>query len=159
MSVDNIAKLLSGGEFSLERLVRYRDTVATFFGAFPGLEKYKRSTEEELERSGSIASLMGNRRVRSSAGPLTPKERRWALSQRIQGTASLIFKRALLGLAERFGKESIVLPMHDAVLMQYDEPQHLAAANEASEIMAAAFQEWCPNVKPRISLGEFASGG
>lgn len=156
MSIDNIAKLLAGSDFSLERLVLYRDAVTEFFRRFAGLASYRQRMQDQLETNGFASSLMGNRRVRRAAGPLTNKERRWALNHIIQATASLIFKRALIVLAERFGNASIVLPMHDAVLLQLDNASLPKATAEAMSLMKDAFSTYCPNVTPRIANTAFA---
>jgi hypothetical protein len=155
MTAENIAKLLAGPQFNLEALIRFRDAVSGFFGAFPGLEVYRRSVTEELERTGSIGTLLGNRRIRLSTGPLDNKERRWAISQSIQGSASLIFKQAMIQLAKRFGNDSILVPMHDAVLMQFDRREVGSAEAVAKGIMAAVFQAHCPSIQPRVVSASF----
>jgi len=155
MSTDNIAKLLSGPQFNLEALVQFKDAVSGFFGAFPGLEAYRHSLAEELRLTGSVKTLMGNRRIRLSAGPLDNKERRWAISQAIQGSASLIFKQAIIRLAKGFGNDSILVPMHDAVLMQFDRTTVDNEEAEAKEIMVTVFQEQCPSIKPKVVSASF----
>jgi DNA polymerase-1 len=157
MSKESIAGMLAGPTAGAAVRKRYQDTIAVFFGAFPGLESYRCALIAELAKTGSVSTLMGNRRVRTSQGTLTHKEQRWAISQAIQGSASLIFKCSLLKLVERFGLQSIVLPMHDAVLMQFDERGADAAETEAKGIMAATFMEWCPDVIPRVATANFAA--
>jgi len=81
------------------------------------------------------------------------------VSQAIQGTASLIFKKALIGLASRFGNESVLLPMHDAVLLQLDTTtQSLEASQaDAQSIMAATFRECCAGIEPKVVAGPFCA--
>jgi DNA polymerase I-like protein with 3'-5' exonuclease and polymerase domains len=155
MGIDTIAKLLSGPDVDLERVMRFKKAVSSFFEALPALEEYRESLTEKLEEDGFVETLMGNRRRRLSTGPLDNKERRWAVSQAIQGSASLIFKEALLRLEKCLGVNSIVLPMHDAVLMQFDERDALEAEAEAKSIMISAFKERCSTIVPKVVTAEF----
>lgn len=158
MSRDNIAKLLAGPDATVEQLTKYKDLVKSFFDAFPKLDEYKKTLEVRLEAEGFVSTLFGNRRVRNSKGGLTHKERRWAVSQMIQGTASLVFKEALIGLAKRFGRDSILLPMHDAVLMQLpvSPGNNESEKIEAVGIMKEAFTKWCGAAQPKVVIQSFA---
>lgn len=156
MTSENIAKLLAGHDAHLVRLKEFKDLVVAFFSAFPSLITYKSSLEEQLIRDGQIGTLFGNHRVRTSKGGLTYKEKRWALSQVVQGTASLIFKTALLSLAKEFGPDSILLPMHDAVLMQLPTNDNLQCNQErAAQLMSDAFLRWCPGMRPKVIQSSF----
>jgi hypothetical protein len=152
MSAERISEILARGSIEQER-DRLTASISTFFNAVPSLASYRQEMQELLLREGYVSSVMGNRRYRTNNGPLSAVEKRWALNQRIQGTASLIFKQAIIDLAEAFGPESILLPMHDAILMQFEERRD--PKKEVEEIMVRSFQEWCPNVKPRIIAGDF----
>jgi DNA polymerase I-like protein with 3'-5' exonuclease and polymerase domains len=89
-------------------------------------------------------------------GPLTFKEKRWALNHPVQATESPIFKEALVALSERFGGESIVLPVHDTV-MQFKSDIHFEEhKTEAENIMLAAFRNRCPVLNERVSAGNFS---
>lgn len=158
MSADNIAKLVSGQAGNEVELQQYKESVERFFGSFPGLARYRTEMALELETRGFASSQCGNRRYRQDKGPLTPAERRWALNQPIQSTASLIFKEALLALAAEFGFNSIVLPIHDAVLMQFEANGDFETKVEvAQSIMQRAFTLRCPSISARVSAGSFAS--
>ncbi len=157
MSTENIVKSLSPADLNLSDRVSLRDRILSFFDAYPGVITFRRKVEEQLERHGEVRSAFGNRRVRTSTGALSPKERRWAASQVIQGTASLIFKEALMAIAAKFGPRAIVLPMHDAALLQFDTSsigrgEFVAGAKAA---MVAAFEGRCPDVKARIADSAF----
>ena len=82
-------------------------------------------------------------------------EHRWALSQKVQGTASLIFKEALLGLSNEFGHNAILLPMHDAVLLQFERGHTQENKLKAKQIMIEAMQHRCPGVRPRVIPSAF----
>lgn len=151
MKQENIAKLLAGADASMEELSKYEHIVLQFFNAFPKLAEYKQSLQADLLRDGHVSTVFGNHRRRSKTGNLSFKEARWAISQKIQGSASLIFKEAIIGLAKEFGPDSIVLPMHDAVLMQFDDSEQVPDA--AIHIMEQAFKKWTQGTEPKVVVG------
>jgi hypothetical protein len=74
----------------------------------------------------------------------------------VQGTASLIFKTALLKLASHFGNDSIVLPMHDAVLLQLPVDSTFTPAKKtAIGLMKSAFEQWCPGMNAKVVPSKF----
>ena len=80
------------------------------------------------------------------------------MNQPVQATASLIFKEALIALANRFGNDSILLPMHDAVLMQFAAGEGFEGkCSEAEVLMLNAFHARCPGIAPRVTAGSFAA--
>ena len=92
-----------------------------FFGEFGEFESWKDSVVKEFVESGQIYTMNGNRLHRNSEGDLSARERRVAISHVVQGTASYVFKHALLATQKLTGVE-ILLPMHDAILFQYSSP-------------------------------------
>lgn len=158
MNERGIAKLLAGDDASPADRLAIERKVTAFFRRFERLEEFKSGLELLLLKDGRISTPLGNHRRRSSSGSaLNSRERRWATSQRVQGTASLIFKTALIDLASAFGPDSILLPMHDAVLMQFrtDKDTNDNIGN-VKQIMGSAFAKWCPGVSARITHGPFS---
>lgn len=155
MELSSIGRLL--GSTGQDSGVRYALAVSLFFEEFPELDAYKRYCEKKLAQEGSMSSAFGNRRIRLQTGPLTRKEKGWAMNQSIQGTGSLIFKEALLALARRFGDESILLPVHDAVWLQVSQDKMTVdELNEAATAeMRGSFERWCPDVRIRIKASGF----
>lgn len=100
------------------------------FRLFQRYEDWKKEVWTEFQSAGRVETVLGNHYRRSAAGQLTGKEKRSAVSQVVQGTASLIFKRALLaaGLIEDL---KLVLPMHDALLFAYNQTDTPARVVEA----------------------------
>ncbi|WP_374945256.1 RNA-directed DNA polymerase [Sphingomonas sp.] len=77
---------------------------------------------------------LGNRYRGRTKGQLTGKEQRSAVSQVVQGTGSLIFKRALLA-ASSLDDVRVVLPMHDAPLFEHtlaETPARVVALSKVS---------------------------
>lgn len=156
MTRSGLAALLLGASPKNGEREKLEAKLQQFFDRYPGLEKLRDDLQNRLRQDGFVASLWGNRRYRLVSGALTPEERRWSLSQRIQGTAALIFKEALVDIADRLGPECIVLPMHDAILLQFPSSNADRSKKIAAEIMAAKFQARCPAIVPKISDEPFA---
>ncbi|TCL06981.1 DNA polymerase [Sodalis ligni] len=90
------------------------------FKSFSVFEQWKEKVWQLFLANGKIGTDLGNFLVRSHDGPLQGQEKRSAISQVVQGTASLIFKKALIAMSDHEEVE-LKLPMHDAVLAQVPE--------------------------------------
>jgi len=95
-----------------------RDTAKKFFSQFSKFEDWKRSIWTDFLATGRVGTALGNYLTRNNSGDLSEKEKRSAVSQVVQGTASLIFKKALLRLS-LVQEVELKVPMHDAVLFQH----------------------------------------
>lgn len=123
------------------------------FKLFSKYEEWKRTVWTKFRQERRIATVLGNYYMTSGNGPLTAKEQRSAVSQVVQGTGSLIFKKSLLEVG---GIEdvTIVLPMHDALLFEHclpDTPAKVVAAFERT--MTAQLQG---RVNGKASVSQFA---
>jgi DNA polymerase-1 len=157
MSPENITKLLQGTTQGETSNIEMEGKVKQFFEQFPALDRYRQKLHSDLRQNGTLASLLGNNRHRSETGKLTFKEQRWAVSQAVQGTASLIFKEALINVASEFGYDSIVLPMHDAILIQFDDDKHYdSKVGQAQKLMENVFSRRCPSIRGRVEASSFA---
>ncbi|MEF2549725.1 DNA polymerase, partial [Aurantimonas sp. E1-2-R+4] len=156
MSAERIASLLAGVEGSDADRELYTRKIDAFFNAYPGLASYRAIQQKNLLEEGFVSSLYGNRRVRSQQGMLSQKENRWALNHPVQSTASLIFKESLLEIAREFEAEQIILPVHDAVLLQlHNDDTFDRRVERASELMIQAFNRRIPTVRARVTAGSF----
>jgi hypothetical protein len=88
------------------------------FRIFGRYEEWKKEVWAEFQSFGRVATVLGNHYRRAGDGQLNGKEQRSAVSQVVQGTASLIFKRALLATSQ-IEDMRVVLPMHDALLFEH----------------------------------------
>lgn len=95
-----------------------RDAAKQVFRGFGRFESWKRETWAIFQREGKVSSSFGNYLIRNRSGPLTAREQRSAVSQVVQGTASLIFKKALIELSTE-PQVSLKVPMHDAALVEH----------------------------------------
>ncbi len=122
------------------------------FQLFGRYEAWKRTVWTNFQREGRVATVLGNHYRRTRSGSLSGKEQRSAVSQVVQGTASLIFKKALLEV-DALTDVRIVLPMHDAILFEHqlvDTPAKVVEAFEGA--MTAVLGG---RVIGKASVGEF----
>lgn len=130
-----------------------RERAKAAFKLFSRYEEWKRMVCSEFQRTGRVATLQGNHYKRSGKGQLSAKERRSAVSQVIQGTASLIFKKTLLEVGN-IRDVTIILPMHDALLFEYrvaDTPARVVAAFKL--VMTEQLHQ---RIDGKASIGQFA---
>jgi len=129
-----------------------REAAKVFFNQFSRFEQWKAEICSEFRANGRIGTVFGNYVSRSGADELTEKERRSAVSQVVQGTASLIFKKALLQLSFLPHIE-LKLPMHDAVLFQHPTDFHpQEVANLFANVMTEHFEG---KITGKASVEEF----
>ena len=131
-----------------------RPRAKTAFGLFAQYETWKRSVWADFQANGRVATLLGNQYLRGRSGSLTAKEQRSAVSQVVQGTASLIFKRALLEVG-KLDDVTVVLPMHDALLFEHratDTPSKVVTAFENAMTTTLGGV-----VRGKASVGAFAN--
>lgn len=128
--------------------------VQPFFNQFEKLAHFKQKLISEFQMDGYVETAYGNRRFKSIDNTEAEVED-WLISQRIQGNASLILKKAI-SMVEKSNREiEFVLPMHDAVLYQVS----LGTTDEKSRILEGAFhkafKEVCPKINPKVSFDAF----
>ncbi len=155
MSAEGIAALVVEKNTDKSKREEIEAAIKRFFSQFHALAEFKRASEKRLAEVGHVSSLLGNYRRRNRNGGLTGKERRWSLSHAVQGTASLIFKRALLSIAGEFGNNAVILPMHDAVVMQLPATSVSKMSERVQQLMEAAFVEHCPLLTVKVTVGKF----
>lgn len=130
-----------------------REKAKEAFRLFSRYEEWKKSVWATFQREGRVETIMGNHYRRNGNGSLSAKEQRSAVSQVVQGTASLIFKKTLLKVAS-LEDVSVVLPMHDALLFEHrlpDTPRKVVDAFE--EVMTV---ELYGRVVGKASISQFA---
>lgn len=113
MSIENIISAVSELEGNTINARKY-------FSRFSVFEAWKESVYDKFLRNGRISTIVANYLNRSSDSALTDKEKRTSVNHVIQGSATYIFKRALLEISAVDGVQ-ILIPMHDAVLFQHTD--------------------------------------
>lgn len=142
-------------DFFGNKSIEIGSKVELFFQEFVNLPLYKKEQEQYLLENNRIGTDIGNFRNRiTSKEFLYNNEKRWVLSQKIQGTASLIFKKALIELS-KFDEIEFLIPMHDAALFQIP----IEKAPECKKIIditfRKAFAEACPLINPKVNFEDF----
>lgn len=118
-------------------------------------ETMKHEIHDELIKNNRIGTLFGNYRYRQKTGDLSNREKRYAVSQVVQGTASLIIKKVILDINKNLPSIRIVLPMHDALLIQVSADEQNDLEGDAVEIFKRAFKEICPKINPGVTVDKF----
>lgn len=129
-----------------------RERAKEAFRLFSTYEEWKKTVWSTFQRDSRIATIQGNHYRRDGKGALSAKEQRSAVSQVIQGTASLIFKKALLEVST-LQDVTIILPMHDALLFEHrlaETPSKVVGAFE--KVMTEQLSE---KVKGKASIAQF----
>lgn len=125
------------------------------FSAYERLEEYRTEIGVQLHQEQKIGSRLGNYRYYRPEAEHTVETPRWGISQRIQGTASLILKRAILRAVEDADIEFLI-PMHDAAVFQVP----ITTRREKADRLIAIFEETlkieCPSINPRAVIKSFS---
>lgn len=132
-----------------------RQVAKDFFNKFKKFEGWKLDVYSEFQEKSRVGTVMGNFLSRTGSGRLSEKEKRSAISQVVQGTASLIFKKALLALSQ-LESVQLKIPMHDAVLFQHASdfnPQEVA--DLFSYVMTEHFDG---KIEGKASVADFILG-
>lgn len=136
---------------------RIATALRSFFERYVRLSQWANGLERTLVAEGRIGTRLGNFRYRDQLdGDLTPREQRWVVSQRIQGTASLVFKRVILRIARELPDADILLPMHDALLLQVPVDGVSETRDLVQDIFVGEFQHECRRLRPRVTFESFA---
>jgi hypothetical protein len=125
-----------------------------FFAQFSDFENWKKILWDEFKKNGRIGTSLGNYVVREGTGELSDKEKRSSVSQVVQGTASLIFKKMLLELS-KLDSVQLKVPMHDAVLIQHPAAfDPTIVINLVAKVMTEHFQG---AIAGKASLAKFTA--
>ena len=147
MSLDNILR-------SVREMGGNENNARRYFSEFSVFESWKATIYKKFTEDGRVGTVFGNYLNRASDGELTDKEKRMAVNHVIQGSATYIFKRAMLELSEVDGVD-ILIPMHDAVLFQH---RNQAEPKIAKEIFERVMTKVLPSISGKASLEDFFVG-
>ncbi len=146
MTLENLLKAVTENNGNKEQ-------AKIFFSNFSKLEEWREEIATIYHKNGKIPTQLGNYLKRENTGPLTSSEKRSCVSQVIQGTGSLIFKKAIINISQNKNIK-IILPMHDALLVQHPKDFD---KNELIKIFVDAMSEILgeSKIKPKASLSNF----
>lgn len=103
---------------------------------------------DNIYAQGFAESSFGNRR-----NVVTDEKPNWLLNHVIQSNASLIFKYALIEVAEKYPMLKLILPMHDAAL--YALPYGFCDVDGVKKCFIKAYQKVFPGFIPLIKEKDF----
>lgn len=140
---------------SPENIKKYSKVdLGVFFKKFPNLEVFQQKLNESFKEKGFIETTEGNKRYKNIEN-IGAEIEGWLISQRIQGNASLILKKAILTVYNLDKELEFLIPMHDAVLYQIPKGKF----EEKKEILEVqfkkAFKEVCPKINPKVDFKQF----
>lgn len=129
-----------------------RKAASKFFRQFSVFERWKDGVTKKYQELGKVGTTLGNYSRRAAQGDLSAKEKRSCISQVVQGTGSLIFKKALLGMNKELGIVPLI-PMHDAILFESNDA---CIAPRAKLVMERVFCEhFKGRTRGRVELASF----
>lgn len=123
-----------------------------YFSKFPALEEYKQSLKDEILENHKIGSDFGNFRFLGKI-----EECNWYLSHKIQSTASLIYKKALLKVYSEVPEVEFLVPMHDGTLYQLpDNNNYSVLKDKIEQIYIKVFKDFFPSIglAPKVKIKE-----
>lgn len=131
MSLDNLMSSVSELGGNVKKAKEY-------FLEFTVFEEWKKTVCDLFHQDGRISTICANNLNRQVTGELSDKERRTVVNHVVQGSATYIFKKALLELSQQNGVQ-VLIPMHDAVLFQHPpEFDPNTAVSIFEEVMTSA---------------------
>jgi DNA polymerase I len=113
MSKENLIKVVEENQGSIRK-------AREFFSSFKKFDEWRARTVQQFSDEGRVGTLHGNFLKIKNAGDLSNREKRSCISQVIQGTGSLIFKKAIIEIS-KIKDLKIIIPMHDALLIQHPD--------------------------------------
>ncbi|NQT94166.1 MAG: hypothetical protein HQ559_15500, partial [Lentisphaerae bacterium] len=153
MSEEGLLRMI-GSKTSLDP-ANASDLQAKFLDQLQGVDRWKENIREQLATTGYMGTSLGNKRYRHHDGDLDEREKRWCISQIVQGTGSLILKQVIKRVVEDLPDVQILLPMHDALLVEIPEALAEEQTKLLVETLLSCFVSTCPEIEARVSLEPF----
>ncbi|WP_312759056.1 DNA polymerase [Pantoea brenneri] len=113
MSKENLIKVVEENQGNIRK-------AREFFSSFKKFDEWRARTVQQFSDEGRVGTLHGNFLKIKNAGDLSNREKRSCISQVIQGTGSLIFKKTIIEIS-KIKDLKIIIPMHDALLIQHPD--------------------------------------
>ena len=125
----------------------------SYFHKFKKLESFRKLISLEIINDKKTGTINGN--FRCPKDDDDDDEIVWFLSHKIQATASLIYKNALIQVYNNFfnGIEFLV-PMHDGTLYQINEIEYDKIKKEIEDIYIGEFKKICPKINASVKSNE-----
>ncbi|MDQ8209095.1 DNA polymerase [Coraliomargarita sp. SDUM461003] len=152
MAPDRVAKM--GSSITGLSESKVETAISAFFSRYSGIESWRQNLAAMIATKSRVGTPCGNYRsfpnVASNTAAL-----RGAQSQRIQGTAALILKQIIIEIEERLADVEILLPMHDALLVQVPTKKINSLRFEIDAIFCEVYRRYCPTIYPKVTFEDF----
>lgn len=119
-----------------------------YFQKFKELQIFKKQIDKEISVYKKIGTEHGNYR-RSFE-----EETSWALSHRVQSTASYIYKMALIRVSREVRLAQFLIPMHDGTVYQINKYAYEESKEKIENIYKEEFKKVCPQITPIVNIKE-----
>lgn len=130
--------------------------IEMFYEAIPKLSSWQRELLQEVKKSNSVKVNNLVPRYFGSNSDFPKRKERQAINHIIQGMGAVILKETILELYRKdFGIE-ILLPMHDAVLLQYPSENKEETESKVISIMEDTFNRITSSNLGRVTKKNFA---
>jgi len=121
---------------------------------FPEIDQFRRTTLEDARARGYVETLLGRRRpvpdLSSGNFAARAQAERIAVNTPVQGSAADLIKKAMIAVDRRLSEEhpgqSLLLQVHDELLLEVDEDRVDRVAAMVTEEMAGALELKVPLV-------------
>jgi len=141
--------------------------IKKYFARYPRVKEYIERTIEEAKASGFVRTITNRKRylpeLFSPNRAVRELGQRMAVNTPIQGSAADLIKAAMVSLFEelkRLGlKSSILLQVHDELLLEVPEEELERVTNLAKEVMTSPFERLGLPLSLKVPLKVNASSG
>ena len=127
---------------------------ARFLDLFPILQRRLEESSSYGKVRGYSSVVSGLRRYVEGSKSANFWTRNFLRNTPIQGSAAVVFKAAVVRLHEAFrGTDTwLVLPVHDAILIECPKSDMEAVSERAAGIMEEAVRAYYPKLKPQVDV-------
>jgi DNA polymerase-1 len=131
-------------------LMQARELKTSFFDAFPSLKAVADAAGTEGQIRGHASMIGGLRR----SVPSNYKSRNRHMNTPVQGSAGVVFRRSVADIYAAFRGTStqLILPVHDAVVVECDACDLDRVIQTTVTLMETAVRAYYPALTPRIDV-------
>ncbi|UMM22138.1 hypothetical protein L5515_003507 [Caenorhabditis briggsae] len=143
-------------ELTRIKLEEAEKMLVSFFAMFPGVRSYINAVKDKIAKEEPIETIMGRKKFikLKVTGEEKARMERVAVNYTVQGSASEIFKTAMVEIQEKIrahNEVEIVLTIHDEVLVECPEHQKSEISTVIQDCMQSALSNLL-RVPMKISL-------
>ena len=131
-----------------ELLLKY---VSNIFEGFPDVNKWKSNVIEENEKSHYVTAGHGIRRVFKESEINTYRAHRQSVNHIIQAGGAAVLKSVILEISNNMSNVNILLPMHDALLIEVPTSKLDDTVNDVKNIFIQVFGYYYPDIPAEVT--------